>query len=527
MNNELWLSGYLPGSLEDLDNPGVLDLTQVILSVERAYPLLISAELQGQVADGKRLSSWGAFDLGLKAEGIAAPEGFYETYRQRFVVDQPLFGGGYLYGGYKIGDGNFQPWFGERETNEGGEFSTGIGIPLLKDRTIDKRRQELFVAGIQRQAVDPFVRAQFLEFTRLASQAYWTWVAAGQAVTAQRELLELAQTRVEQIKELLKAGDIAPITRINNDQLIAARETKLIEAERKLQQAAIKLSLFWRDPSGQPIVPGESQLPSKFPPHQVPPIERINEDIARAIEARPELRELALMAEEVRVDLAQANNMMLPKLDAQLLASKDIGAAASSKGDKTPFELEVGFYGEVPFQRREARGKRVSAQGKLAQIEAKREFVVNKVAAMVQDSFSALVAASGRIQRASLNQQLAQETLELGRIQFDAGSDSLIDLNIYERAATDAQLQLIAAEADFFIALADYRAALSLDPIEPATETVEMPPADGQSSKDSDGQVRTGPSAAGPPGCPGTVAGLAADRTALRSWIQLSGLPVI
>ena len=453
-----------PAQPEAIGRAQSLALQDVILSVQETYPLLLNAALERQIASGRQLSAWGAFDLGLKTFSIAAPEGFYQTYRNGIGLEQPMFAGGYVFGGYKIGDGNFQPWFGERETNEGGEFSAGLGVPLLKSRAIDKRRENVFKADLARQAVEPAVRAQLLQFVQVASQAYWTWVAAGRTLAAQRELLRLAQARVKQIEERVKAGDLAEIARINNQQLIAARETKVIEAERKLQQAAIKLSLFMRDLDGRPIVPNESLLPKSFPDHFTFNPEQLDADIARALAARPELVELDLIAQQVRVEIAQAENSRLPKLDARLLASQDIGGAASSKGDKTPFELEVGLYGEVPLQRREARGKIDAARGKLAQIETKRRFVVDKVTAAVQDAVSALVAAAGRIERASTNLRLARETLTLGRAQFDAGDVDLIALNIYEQSVTDAQILLIAAQADFFIALADYRAALSVDP---------------------------------------------------------------
>ncbi len=103
-------------------------------------------------------------------------------------------------------------------------------------------------------------------------------------------------------------------------------------------------------------------------------------------------------------------------------------------------------------------------EAKLAQIAAKRQFVTDKVTARVQDAVSALDAAAGRIDRAQTNLRLARETLDLGRQQFDAGDIDLIALNIYEQSATDAQLLLITAQADFFDASADYQAALSLDP---------------------------------------------------------------
>ena len=158
-----------------------------------------------------------------------------------------------------------------------------------------------------------------------------------------------------------------------------------------------------------------------------------------------------------------------------MLAAKDVGAPASSKGDKTPFELEVGLYGEVPLQRREARGKVASAQSKLSQIDVKRQFVTNKVTALVQDAVSALTAAQQRITRATQNVRLAQETLVLARQQFDAGDIDLIALNIYEQAVTDARLLLIASQTDYFLALADFHAALSIDPSTLSAELGEKP----------------------------------------------------
>jgi outer membrane protein TolC len=278
-------------------------------------------------------------------------------------------------------------------------------------------------------------------------------------------LLRNAQARVRQIQERVAAGDLERIARINNEQLIASRETKVIESERKLQESAIKLSLFFRDGGGAPLIPDPSRLPTGFPDSRPPGTDQIQADIARALQASPELVELDLQAEQVAVELQNAENMLLPKLDARLLASKDVGSPPTITRDKTPFELEAGLYGELPLQRREARGKIAAAQGKLAQIDAKRRFVTDKIAAAVQDAVSALQAAAGRIDRATTNLDLARQTLELGRLQFDAGDIDLIALNIYEQAVTDAQVLLISAQADYFSALADYRAALALDPL--------------------------------------------------------------
>jgi len=454
------LETILPGKLA----PEPLGVPDVLLAVQASYPLLSAAYLERDVASGNNIAAWGEFDVNLKGYSLSRPEGFYQTYRQAVSVEKPLYSGGYLYGGYRLGEGTFAPWYGERETNGGGEFAAGVGIPLLKDRSIDKRRAELFKAQLERQRVEPEIQAQLIEFSRVATNIYWDWVAAGRARQTQADLLELSRLRVQNIQQRIELGDLKQITRINNEQLIASRETKLIDSERKLQAAAIKLSLFFRDPAGQPLLPDDSILPTRFVPQVLPSDEEFATAVDAAIAASPLLAEIDWVIRQTRIDLQQAENSLLPKLDAQLYASKDIGEPTSSKGDKTPFELEVGLFGEVPLQRREAYGKVTATQAKIRQLTVKRQFVAEKTTAAVQDAISAILNAHERIRRAEQNVSLADEALTLARIQFEEGDIELVELNIYEQATADAQLIEIAAKADFFKAIADYQAALSVIP---------------------------------------------------------------
>jgi outer membrane protein TolC len=440
---------------------GEVQLADVVASVESSYPQIQAALAEMQVADGKLLSAWGEFDVSVLMYSINDPLGYYKNYRHGVGVKQPMWKGGYAYGEYRIGDGDFAPWYGEQETDEGGEFKFGLGVPLAKNRHIDQRRAAVLQGNLARAAVDPAVQAQVLQFVRAASQVYWSWVAAGRAVAAQQELLDLARERVRQVEERVKAGDLEEIALINNQQLIASREAKLIEAERKLQESAIKVSLFLRSPIGEPIVPRASDVPLQFPDHAAPPPEQLPDDIDAALRARPEFAELDFLREQITVDMASARNSLLPKIDAAIIASKDIGGNASPKGDKEPFELEAALYGEMPLQRREGHGKMQAAEGKLAQLTAKRQFVADKITAEVQDSYSGMQTAAQRIARARQNVQLAQRTRELGQTAFAAGDIDLVTLNIYEQAVNDAELQLIEAQAAFFIAQADYRAATS------------------------------------------------------------------
>jgi len=438
-----------------------LTLDRLLASVAECYPEIEIAIGEISTAAGNSLAAEGAFDRILSAHSISQPLGFYQTYRNGIGLSRPLFHGGEVFGTYRIGDGNFEPWFGERETNEGGEFKAGFSIPLAKDRNIDARRAKLFSAQQQQLQVESNVESRLLFFQRIASQAYWDWVVAGRVVDIQRRLIQLAEERVDQIELRIEKGDLAEIAGIDNARLLAARKNSLIKARRSLEKAAIKLSMFFRDENCNPIIADESSLPTEFPKAYSIGEQQLMDDINRALSLRPELAELVAAREEVCIDLRYARNLTLPKIDLNGFAGQDVGGAASSLGDKTPFELQLGVLAEVPLERREGLGKIEAAQGKLTQIDAKLQFTSDKIRAEIQDAASAVNAALEQIEQSGENLRLTLRSLELGRIAFDEGDIDLIELNIRETAVAEAALFLLDAQLQYQFARAAYSAALS------------------------------------------------------------------
>ena len=90
----------------------------------------------------------------------------------------------------------------------------------------------------------------------------------------------------------------------------------------------------------------------------------------------------------------------MPKIDAQIVGSQDVGEPTSSKRDKSPYELQAGVYADVPLQRRKARGKIQAAQAKLQQLLAKRRFTEDKIVAEIQAAYAAMLAAYERVGQA-------------------------------------------------------------------------------------------------------------------------------
>ena len=481
LKDENWLSHsakvplYLPDSQIDIENAS-LSLPDVIASVYRAFPVIEQARLQANVASGDQLAARGAYDTKLQGYTLNEPIGFYETYRHGLGAARQLWWGGYLSAGYRLGRGSFQPWYKERETNDGGEFSLGLIQPLLQGRAIDPQRVELFQANLRRQAVDPQVQSNLLSASLDASNAYWTWLGAGVILRSQTRLLSLAEVRGTQLKQLILAKVGKQIDVVVNNQLIAERRGKVAEAELKYWQASAKLSIFLRDEVGNPLIPSLTWLPGGFSPVFDLPGNSFDEDFAAALSRRPELQLIEFDLQQIRWDVQLACNQLLPQVDFTVQGSQDSGAPASSLRDKSPFELEAGLVGEVPYQRRKARGKIQASQGKIAILEQKRRFQQDKIAVELQSAHAELQTTLETIRQAEVALQASQEALKAYRFAFEKGQVDLVFLNLVEPKVTENEIKLVEQRQKWFYALAAKQAALGLDPLEQAMKIEPLPP---------------------------------------------------
>ncbi|MCS6850128.1 MAG: TolC family protein [Gemmataceae bacterium] len=454
-----------PRKVEEPTAP--LELTEVLASVQRSFPLLLAAEQERAIAAGKRLSAEGSFDLNLRGRGILQ-DGTFPSERFDLYAEQatPWYGASF-YGGYRLGLGKFPVYYGDRLTADGGEFRAGVILPVLRDGPIDRRRALLRQAQLGEPLADAVVRRFRIDFIRAATVRYWNWVAAGEQFFVADELLRIARDRQVGLEEQYKRGAIAEFVVIDNRRLIAEREGLLIAAERRLQQAAFDLSLYLRDAAGNPVVPPAERLPRNFLRQEPAPpdVQRLRNDVETALRFRPELDRFQALKEQASVELRLAENQTLPALNAAVGAAQDVGRGKKATGifalDRTTPDASVLL--EVPLQRRDARGRAQAARATVTQLLAQERYARDQIVVEVQDAISNLDRTHARLQRAREEQRVARRVAELELERFQKGQSNLLEVNLRELAAAGAQAKVIDALADFYRAYADYRAALGLD----------------------------------------------------------------
>jgi len=443
---------------------GAIQYGDVVGSVYQSYPLLQSALLGRNIALGQQIGASGAFDTKLKAASENGPQGFYETYRQSVGVVQPTYWGGEVFAGYRVGRGSFQPWYQERQTNDGGEFKAGVLLPLARGREIDPRRAELWKAGLGRNLAEPDIQAQLIDYVQEASYGYWDWVAAGEYHRIALRILLLAEERTGRIEAQVKAGLIDPPELTDNLRLVSIRQAKSADTRRKLQQTAAKLSVYYRDAQGEPLLPLDSQLPG-FPEPDPVKEDQLSSDIQLAMRQRPELRMLDIMRQQTQIDYSEARNQLQPELNALLIGSQDVGEPTSSKRDKSPYEGEASLYFDVPMQRRKAQGKMTELQAKLAQLAAKRRITADKISVDVQMAHAALKSAWEQVEQTREALGYAEDLAAIERTNQEKGFSDLLKVTLREQYAVESAEKNVEALRLYFESQADFRAAMAQDQI--------------------------------------------------------------
>lgn len=446
-----------------------LSLEEVLGSTRSHHPSVDAAQRDVDAAKAEVLSAQGGFDPLVRARGIATPFGYYPHERLEAAIEQPTpLWGLRLFAGYRLGQGDFPVYYGQYETLSGGEVHAGLDLPLWRDGAIDKRRAALSQARLQQQGAVFELAGEQLAVQRQAAYQYWDWVAAGRQVSIATAQYELALARREQIARRVAAGEVPQIEHTENERVLLGRDADRIAAQRALERAALKLSLYLRDARGEPHVVSPTRLPRGLPLPEAVQEERLEQSLEQALSGRPELRGLNLQREVLRVDAALARNQAAPAVDLGLRVARDVGQGPANL---RPTEVQGSLTLDIPLFAREARGQRRAAEAKQSAVDAKARLARDEIVTEVRDALSALRASFARVGLAHDAAEVARQLARAEYTRFEHGDTSLLVVNQREQVAAEAELGELRALVDYQRARVDLLAATGA--LMPSEETAQ------------------------------------------------------
>ncbi|MEZ4329687.1 MAG: TolC family protein [Polyangiales bacterium] len=424
---------------------GPLTVEHVLQSTVEHHPSVSAALANESVAEAELLRARGAFDPTLSVRGALTQGGYYELRRADAELRAPTpwlgaeFWARYRYGQGVDGEARYPTYYSD-QTLDRGELRVGVRVPLLRDRQTDERRAGRERAELGVAAAGHTRALALIELERRAAAAYWSWVAAGRAEQVCRELLSLAEERLDAVTQRAAAGLIPEVEALEAERSVLSRGDCVIQARRGVEAASLVLGLFVRNAAGAPAPPSAMRLPAALPVPDAP----VDAEAAaeRVLACHPRLAAKRAQVEQLRVarDLAQARR--LPRLDAQAQLSRDFGEGATSLPG-TVFEL--GLQLSVPLALREARGQLAAAEARVTAAEQELRLMEDELRAELGDIESAYRAAH---ERHALLARLSETTARLAeaeRRRFELGATSLLVVNMREQAVGDAAMSLLQA----------------------------------------------------------------------------------
>ncbi len=435
------------------DSPAVVPLAEFVEQVLEANPKARSADLERDIAGAQLLAAEGAFDPVLRSQtDFKQKDGRSKTDRSNTVIEKPLpwrFGPR-VYVGYRRNVGtNINS---EDVTTDNGESKVGVALSLLQGVRTDRRRAALSKAELRPDLAEAVRRFELNKLVRAAAIKYSEWAEATEIVAIEEDLLSLAQKRAGFVERRVAEGEAAPIASVEAAQQLARREGDVLGARRKLEQSAIDVAVYLWTGDGSPRhIDG---VPEAVPAPAPLEAARIAAERLEAERRRPEITRARLALASAEIDVALANELWWPKVEA---FAESIQTDLSSP-DREQFK--VGFSISHPLWFRQPKAQRT-----LARISANRALLQQMTArrAVDADVDRAIVGLELSLERygtVEREAQLADRLAVAERERFDAGDSSLLVVNLRERSAAEAAKRLVNAKAEYLRAVISYRWAI-------------------------------------------------------------------
>lgn len=440
-------------------SPATLDqLLEVSL---KHYPKIQEAKAKRDASEAAVVQSLGAFDATLDNTSNLRTGGFYDGNHTNTRIVKPI--GDYnasVAAGYRVSDGEFPVYEDYFFTNRGGEFSVEVFFSLLRDRDIDDRRLSYWNNTLEQNKAEQELLLSKVSTQRAAMVAYYEWIAAAQILDVYKELSSLAKERQNALKQKHAYGDIAAITVTENEQALFRREGQLNDAKRLYKNAAVNLSLYWRDDEGNPIVPDAIDK-KDFSARGLEPVSLVAEREA-LYRSRPELKVIEAEIEVQKNELKAGENSLLPKADITLRSSRDVGGETSNTLNGTEHLARLNI--SIPLQQRLGEGRAAKARAKLRALDHEQRLVRDQITQQLQFLENDLLAAERNIDWSSKEVSVANKMQRSEEKLFANGGSDYFLLNLREEQQANAKVKNVNAILDYYRALANaYAAAMKMD----------------------------------------------------------------
>lgn len=346
------------------------------------------------------------------------------------------------------------------------EFRTTM--PLLQGFGTKVGNQAVLRAKWDRRAAGEQFAYQLRDTLVQVETDYWNLLFTIKDLEVKLKALELAKRFQEETRLKIQAGVLAPIEQISADAQVANREQEIILTQTQVGNAEdiLKLAMGFTKDSPE----WHMHIRPTQDPRDVNPADFSEEDlIAKALEIRPELKEMTAQLEKAKLGTLVARNATLPQLN--LVAGLTYNGLAGDGRRPDGYFVDQGFSDawqqiwdldyeswvvglslRYPIGNRAARyayqGAKLQQTSTEILFEKKRLVVANEVRFTLRN----LEAAHKRVSASKVNLDLQKQKLDAEEKKFQNGLSTSFQVLSYQNDLMSAATVLLRASLDREIA---------------------------------------------------------------------------
>ncbi len=360
------------------------------------------------------------------------------------------------------------------------------------------------IARNNREISDIAFRNQVIATVTQIQNIYWDLVNAFEDVRVRQRALALAEKTLNDNREQVRIGTLAPIEVARAESEVANRNQDLILAQTTLQlQQLLMKNAITRNLKDDPVLADAEVLPTDtmtIPENE--PVVPIQDLVNDAMNHRPELAQARIDLTNREISRKASANALLPQVDligwygasglagVQNPLNPDLApgsivrtgfsSAFSRLFDHDFPDYAVGFNVSIPIRNRAAQADQIRSELEFRQAQMRLQQLQNQIAIEVRNAQFTVQQGRARVEAARTARNLAQNNLEIEQKRHQLGASTSFQVLQAQRDLAQAESLLVTAmsayekarvELDRVVGLTLARNGIELEDAEKGTVT--------------------------------------------------------
>jgi outer membrane protein TolC len=358
-------------------------------------------------------------------------------------------------------DQKFAGGFGTNFDSSSGTYGVNVTQPLLKNFWIDNNRLQILVAKTQLKISEQGLRNQVINTVTSVENAYYELIYARENVKVQQEALALAQTQLDQDKQRVQVGSLAPLDVQQDEAQVAQSRANLIAAQYTLASDENTLKNLLTDSYSQwhstTIVPSEYLEAARQ-------LFDVQDSWSKGLNNRPDLQQAKLNLEQQGIQIKYYQNQLYPEVDA--IGSYGFNGAGNEYGDSfnqmgqgsRPF-YSYGGQLTIPLGNVAARSQYKAGKAKEKQLLLTLKQLEQNIMVQIDNAVKQSQSAWESVDATKQTRVYAEAALDAEQKKYAVGKSTTFTVLQLQNNLTSARSQEIRALANYNQALAGLAAA--------------------------------------------------------------------